>query len=272
MYFGQIQEVTSYINDSIPFPVSIAVILGSGLGTLEGMLEEPLTIPYAVLPGFPRSTVEGHEGRFMFGHISGHGVLMMSGRLHYYEGYSMKEVTLPVRIMQALGIQTLLVSNAAGGINRTFNSGDIMLINDHINLFPENPLRGENDGRLGTRFPDMSEPYCTKLLDKVKTIAAESGIPVREGVYAGLSGPSFETRAECRWLETIGADAVGMSTVPEVIVASHAGIKVLGASIITNMGLHVQPDATSTHAEVLDIAGKSAANLSALFSGIIASL
>jgi purine-nucleoside phosphorylase len=204
--------------------------------------------------------VEGHAGKMILGKMEGKSVVMMSGRFHYYEGYDMQTVTIPVRIMKALGVTTLIGSNAAGGINPAFKIGDIMLIKDHINLFPEHPLRGPNDERLGLRFPDMSEPYDTTLLEKAKKIALDNNINIREGVYIGLQGPCFETPAEYKWLHTIGGDAVGMSTVPEVLVAIHSGMKVFAASIITDIGLPETP-VKITLEEVLEAADHAAPKL-----------
>ena len=213
-----------------------AIILGTGLGKLADEITQAQRIPYQEIPNFPISTVEGHSGNLIFGKLGDTDILAMEGRFHYYEGYSMKEVTFPIRVMYELGIKTLFVSNAAGGTNPQFEIGDLMIITDHINAMPENPLRGKNFP-TGPRFPDMSEAYDKVLIGKAKAIAQEKGIKVQEGVYLGTPGPTFETPAEYRMFRTWGADAVGMSTVPEVIVANHCGIKCFGISIITDLGV-----------------------------------
>lgn len=271
MLFEQIEETTLYIRSRIKSAPVIGIILGSGLGELAHDLETEVEMPYSEIPNFPQSTVEGHAGKLLFGKLGGKDVMMMAGRFHYYEGYTMQELTFPVRIMKALGVSTLMVSNASGGMNPAFKVGDIMLITDHINQFPEHPLRGRNDERLGTRFPDMSEPYCRSLLEKGAKIAAQLNIPVQQGVYVGLQGPTFETPAEYRWLHIIGGDAVGMSTVPEVIVAIHGGMKVFAASIITDLGGYDNPVKVS-HEEVLEAAGKAAPKLAAIFTELAAQL
>ena len=213
-----------------------AVILGSGLGNLVNELTDTYEIAYKDIPHFPVSTVEGHSGRLIFGKLGRKDIMAMQGRFHYYEGYSMKEVTFPVRVMRELGIQTLFVSNAAGGTNPTFEIGDLMIITDHINFFPEHPLRGKNIS-YGPRFPDMSEAYDRTLIARAKEIANQKGITLREGIYIGTQGPTYETTAEYRMFARWGADAVGMSTVPEVIVANHCGIRVFGMSVITDLGV-----------------------------------
>lgn len=271
MSFEKIQETTSYIQAKISENPTVGIILGSGLGELATSVAIEVEIPYTEIPNFPHSTVEGHAGKLIFGKLSGKNVMLMAGRFHYYEGYNMQEITFPVRVMKALGVQTLLVSNAAGGMNPAFKVGDIMFINDHINQFPEHPLRGENDERLGTRFPDMSEPYNLGLLSKAKSIAQKLEIPVHEGVYIGLQGPTFETRAEYNWLHIIGGDAVGMSTVPEVIVAIHSGMNVFAASIITDLGIRDELNVI-THEEVLQAANAAAPKLAAIFSGLVKSI
>lgn len=271
MLFERIQETASYIQSRIKGQPVAGIILGSGLGYLAGMIEKEVEIPYADIPNFPQSTVEGHAGTLIFGMLGGKYVMMMAGRFHYYEGYDMLAVTFPVRVMKALGVSTLLVSNAAGGMTPGFKVGDIMLIRDHINLFPEHPLRGPNDERLGTRFPDMSEPYSLDLLQRAHTAASDNGIPVQEGVYIGLQGPTFETRAEYHWLHVIGGDAVGMSTVPEVIVAIHGGMKILAASIITDLGIRDELNVI-THEEVLHAANEAAPKLATIFTEVVRSL
>lgn len=214
-----------------------AIILGTGLGELVNDITNKTEIPYENIPHFPVSTVEGHKGKLIFGKLGATDIVAMQGRFHYYEGYSMKEVTFPVRVFKALGIETLFVSNASGGLHEDFDIGDLMIITDHINLFPEHPLRGKNDKRLGVRFPDMSDAYSARLRQQAKAIAQKHGITVREGVYVGTSGPTFETPAEYRFFKRIGGDAVGMSTVPEVIIARHAGMEVFAISVITDLGV-----------------------------------
>ncbi len=221
----------------MPTQPRIGIILGTGLGNLVTELTYKTEIPYETIPNFPVSTVEGHSGKLIVGKLGGIDVLAMQGRFHYYEGYDMKQVTFPVRVMKELGIEYLLVSNASGGMNPDFEIGDLMIIRDHINLFPEHPLRGKNDPAMGPRFPDMSEAYSKDLIAKAKDIAATHKIRVVEGVYVGTSGPTFETPSEYKYFRIIGGDAVGMSTVPEVIVANHADMKVFGISIITDLGV-----------------------------------
>lgn len=233
----KIHETASFIKSKVEVIPNIAIILGTGLGELVHEISDKKEIPYEVIPNFPLSTVEGHSGKLIFGQLGGKPVLAMQGRFHYYEGYTMKEVTFPIRVFQALGIQYLFVSNASGGMNGSFDIGDIMLIDDHINMFPEHPLRGKNYKELGTRFPDMSEAYNRELRLMAMEIAKENNIKLQHGVYVGTQGPTFETPAEYNWFRIIGGDAVGMSTVPEVIVANHAGMKVLAFSIITDIGI-----------------------------------
>jgi purine-nucleoside phosphorylase len=266
--YERIQETAAYIQTKISSKPVAGIILGSGLGGLVDAVAVETEISYKDIPNFPVSTVEGHAGKLIFGTIGDKQVVMMSGRFHYYEGYSMEEVTLPIRVMRALGVETLIVSNAAGGMNKAFKVGDIVLIQDHINLFPEHPLRGKNDERFGPRFPDMSEPYNYALLDQAEAIAKEQDLLVHRGVYSGIQGPTFETRAEYYWLHTIGADLVGMSTVPEVIVAIHGGMKVFGASIVTDLGIREELNKI-THEEVLAAANEAAPKLAKLVATLI---
>ncbi len=233
----KIKETADFLRGKLNAEIKTGIILGTGLGNLVTQLTETTEIPYETIPNFPVSTVEGHSGKLIAGKLGGVNVLAMQGRFHYYEGYDMKTVTFPVRVMKALGIENLLVSNASGGMNPDFEIGDLMIITDHINLFPEHALRGKNFNELGTRFPDMSEAYSKELIEKAKKIAADNGIKVVEGVYVGTTGPTFETPAEYRYFRIIGGDAVGMSTVPEVIVANHAGMRCFGISIITDLGV-----------------------------------
>lgn len=234
---ANIHQTADYLKDKIGEVPNIAIILGTGLGELVHEIEDKNEIPYTGIPHFPLSTVEGHSGKLIIGTLGGKRVLAMQGRFHYYEGYDMKQVTFPIRVFKALGIEYLFVSNAAGGMNPSFDIGDIMLIEDHINMFPEHPLHGRNHEELGTRFPDMSEAYNRALRLMAMEIAGEKSIKLQHGVYVGVSGPTFETPAEYNYFRVIGGDAVGMSTVPEVIVANHAGMKVLAFSIITDLGV-----------------------------------
>lgn len=269
--FDRIQDAATYLKSKIDKTPTIGIILGSGLSGLEELVVSKQDIRYEDIPHFPSSTVKGHSGKLIFGKIGDKNVVLMAGRFHYYEGYSMEQVTFPVRVMKAMGVETLIVSNAAGGMNPDFKIGDIMLIKDHINLFPEHPLRGANDGRLGTRFPDMSEPYSKKLIAKAKTIAQNESIDLQEGIYVGLQGPTFETPAEYAYLHRIGADAVGMSTVPEVIVAIHACMQVFAASVITDLGVEGVVE-TVSHDEVLLAANNAAPKLARLISKLVESM
>ena len=232
-----LQETVAWLRPQIPEETKIGVILGTGLGDLANSITEKKEISYETIPHFPVSTVEGHSGKLIVGKLGGKPILAMQGRFHFYEGYDMKQVTYPVRVMQLLGFEYLFVSNAAGGMNSSFQVGDIMLIEDHINLFPEHPLRGKNHKELGVRFPDMSEAYNLNLRKLATSIAEENNIKLQFGTYVGTSGPTFETPAEYHYFKIIGGDAVGMSTVPEVIVACHGGMKVLAFSIITDLGV-----------------------------------
>lgn len=232
----QIQETADYIRNNVAELPKIAIILGTGLGDLVNHIDIVKEIDYHDIPNMPVSTVEGHSGKLIFGHLGGKYIMAMQGRFHYYEGYDMKQVTFPVRVMKAIGVETLFVSNAAGGMNKEFRVGDVMVITDHINLFPENPLRGKNYNELGPRFPAMTEAYNHALIGMADDIAAEEKIRLMHGVYVGTPGPTFETPAEYEYFRIIGGDAVGMSTVPEVIVANHAGMRVFGVSVITDLG------------------------------------
>jgi purine-nucleoside phosphorylase len=234
---NKIYQTAAYLKTMVSYRPETGIILGTGLGHLADEITEKIEIPYEQIPHFPLSTVEGHSGKLIFGKLGGKEVLAMQGRFHYYEGYDMKQVTFPVRVFKAMGVKTLFVSNAAGGMNPDFKVGDIMIITDHINLFPEHPLRGKNHEELGTRFPDMSEAYSPRLIAKANEIAERCGIKVQHGVYVGTSGPTFETPAEYRYFRRIGGDAVGMSTVPEVIVARHGEMEVFAISVITDLGV-----------------------------------
>ncbi|MBR5843967.1 MAG: purine-nucleoside phosphorylase [Bacteroidaceae bacterium] len=234
---NKINQTAAYLKTMVSYRPETGIILGTGLGHLADEITDKIEIPYEQIPHFPLSTVEGHSGKLIFGKLGGKEVLAMQGRFHYYEGYDMKQVTFPVRVFKAMGVKTLFVSNAAGGMDPNFKVGDIMIITDHINLFPEHPLRGKNHEELGTRFPDMSEAYSPRLIAKANEIAERNGIKVQHGVYVGTSGPTFETPAEYRYFRRIGGDAVGMSTVPEVIVARHADMEVFAISVITDLGV-----------------------------------
>jgi len=265
------KEIISLIKKKINIDPQIGLILGSGLGALADEITDPVYLPYETIPNFPVSTVEGHTGRLVIGNLAGVPVLTMQGRFHFYEGYNMKKITFPVRVMQGLGITKLIVTNAAGGINLDFEQGTIMLIKDHINLMGTNPLIGKNLDEFGPRFPDMSYAYDPEFLFLAENVAHNLNIKVRKGVYAGVIGPSYETPAEIRFLRTIGADAVGMSTVPEVIVANHGGMSVLGISCITNMAAGVR-DYRINHEEVIETANRVKENLRSLLLGIITKL
>ena len=270
-YLEKIKETGEFIRSKVTDIPEIAIILGTGLGDLIDHIDDKQAIDYKEIPNFPVSTVEGHSGRLIFGKLGGKRIMAMQGRFHYYEGYDMKEVTFPVRVMQTLGIRTLFVSNAAGGMNKEFKVGDVMIITDHINLFPENPLRGKNFEELGPRFPAMTEAYNSSLIELADKTANEKNIRVMHGVYVGTAGPTFETPAEYEDFRIIGGDAVGMSTVPEVIVANHAGISVFGVSVITDLGGKDIKE-VPTHEEVQKAALKAQPNMTALIKGMLEKL
>lgn len=235
--FQILRETVDYIRKkNNDFQPEIGIVLGTGLGGLVNEIEVEFSLMYSNIPNFPISTLEFHSGKLIFGTLKGKKVVAMQGRLHYYEGYSMQQITFPIRVMKALGIKYLFVSNAAGSLNSDFKKGDLMVINDHINLQPESPLRGVNDDEMGPRFPDMSQPYHKELITQALAIAAEEGITCHQGVYVSVTGPNLETKAEYKYLRIIGGDAVGMSTVPEVIVANHMGIPVFAISVLTDEG------------------------------------
>lgn len=264
----KIKETGTYIQSKTGFNPVVGIILGTGLGGLVKEIEIEHSLGYETIPNFPVSTVEGHNGKLIFGKLGGKNVVAMQGRFHFYEGYSMKEVTFPVRVMKYLGVHTLLVSNASGGMNPDFNIGDLMILNDHINLFPDNPLIGRNYKELGPRFPDMSKTYDKELIKKAVEIAFEKGIKVQQGVYAGLTGPCFETPAEYKYIRTIGADAVGMSTVPEVIVARHGEMRCFAISIITDLGVEGKI-VEVTHQDVIDVAAKAEVKMTEIMKELI---
>jgi len=266
-----LNETVSRLRPEIPQETKIGIILGTGLGALADRITDKKEIPYENIPNFPVSTVEGHSGKLIIGKLGGKPVIALQGRFHFYEGYDMKQVTYPVRVMQLLGIEYLFVSNAAGGMNGSFKVGDIMLIEDHINLFPEHPLRGKNDPALGTRFPDMSEAYDLNLRKSATEIAEKNKIKLQFGIYIGTQGPTFETPAEYHFFKIIGGDSVGMSTVPEVIVARHAGMKVLAFSVITDLGVYGKTVEVS-HEEVLKAAEIAQPKLAFLMEEVIKSL
>ncbi len=269
----KIYTAAEYVKNQLNGKVPLAgIVLGSGLGKLADKIQNPTVIPYKDIPGFPVSTAIGHKGNFIAGELGGKFVIAMQGRIHYYEGYPMELVTLPIRVMKVLGISYLFVSNAAGGINFDFRVGDLMIIKDHINLLP-NPLIGKNLDNFGPRFPDMTHPYDAKLIAKAKEIAADAGIALREGVYIAGTGPSYETPAEWHFFRTIGADAVGMSTVPEVIVARHSEIPVFGMSVITNAAqVEFDADYKNDGDDVVKAADLAADEMTHIFSKIIESL
>jgi len=249
--YDMIQEAADHISAKITTAPELGLILGSGLGILADLIANAVVIPYEDIPHFPVSTVEGHAGELLIGEIAGRTVVMMKGRFHMYEGYGPQLTAFPVRVMKALGVKTLLVTNAAGGVNTTYHPGDLMLIEDHLNMTGQNPLIGPNDDKLGARFPDMSDAYTRRLRTIAKEVAEAERIPLQEGVYVGLLGPNYETPAEIRMMRTLGADAVGMSTVSEVIVARHAGLEVLGISCISNMAAGIL-DQPLSHQEVME--------------------
>lgn len=263
----KIQETAAFLRGKMKTSPETAIILGTGLGSLVNEITDKYEIEYKDIPNFPLSTVEGHSGKLIFGKLGSTEIMAMQGRFHFYEGYSMKEVTFPVRVMRELGIRTLFVSNAAGGMNPEFIIGDLMIITDHINMFPEHPLRGKNIP-YGDRFPDMSAAYDKELIAKAKEIAAEKGIRIVEGVYLGTQGPTFETPAEYRMFHRMGGDAVGMSTVPEVIVARHCGIRVFGISVITDLGVEGIVVECS-HEEVQKAADEAQPKMTTIFREII---
>lgn len=264
----QVQQTVEYIKNKTGFTPEYGVILGSGLGSFTDDIKIEHTLPYNEIPNFPVSTVEGHKGALVFGTIGDKKVVAMQGRFHYYEGYDMKQVTFPVRVMKYIGVTKLIVSNASGGVNPNYKVGSIVLIKDHINMLPEHPLRGKNDERFGPRFVNMSEPYSQKMITKAKELAKELNIEVQDGVYLGLQGPTFETLAEYRMVKALGGDCVGMSTVPEVIVARHMDLETFGLSVITDMG---NEDAieTITHEEVLEAAREAEPHVRQLIKQLI---
>ncbi len=268
---NQINETAEYLKKRTGATPQVGIILGTGLGGLVNEIAIDFTVPYKEIPHFPVSTVEGHSGKLIFGSLGGKKVLAMQGRFHYYEGYDMKQVTFPVRVMKALGINDLVVSNASGGVNASYEIGDLMILNDHINQFPTNPLIGKNYPELGPRFPDMSDVYDKQLVAKAKAIAVANGIRVQEGVYVGLSGPCLETPAEYNYVRAIGGDAVGMSTVPEVIVGRHGGMRCFAISIITDLGVPGRI-VKVTHQDVIDVASVAEPKMTLIMKELVAGL
>ena len=264
-------EAADFLLKRLPFKAKVGIILGSGLGELGNKIEDPTIIPYSEIPNFAHSTAIGHKGNFICGKLGGVPVVAMQGRFHYYEGYPMERVTFPVRVMKLIGIETLFVSNAAGGINNTYHVGDLMIIRDHINNLP-NPLIGPNMEEFGVRFPDMTRAYDRDLIARAERITKEENIEVRKGVYVGLTGPSYETPAEYLFYQRVGGDAIGMSTVPEVLVARHAGIRVFGMSVITNEGWHFEGDYTNDAQEVIDAANAASERMGRIFQRLISEI
>ena len=267
----QLQETAAYIQSQYTQQPTVGIVLGSGLGNFVNEISIEKEIPYSDIPHFPQSTVKGHSGKMIFGKLNGKTVLVMAGRFHFYEGYTPQQVSYPVRVMKALGVQTLLLSNAAGAVNTSYKVGDLMVITDHISFFTINPLIGKNEEELGTRFPDMSEPYSKKLIAKAKEIGAQFGYHLHQGVYVAVTGPTFETHAEYRLIKAVGGDVVGMSTVQEVIIARHGGMDVFAVSVVTDLGIR-EDDNVITHEEVLAAANEAEPKLTNLFKEIVKSL
>ncbi|NLW40228.1 MAG: purine-nucleoside phosphorylase [Tissierellia bacterium] len=270
-YMVKLKNSIDFIKGKVEFDPEIGIILGSGLGDLGEKIEDPLIFKYEDIPNFPKSTVEGHKGQLILGKLGNKNVVAMQGRFHYYEGYSLMDVVFPVRVMIGLGIETLIVTNAAGGIDESFTPGDLMIIEDHINITGQNPLIGKNFDELGPRFPDMSKAYNRELIDIAKRVGEDLGLDLKEGVYMWFTGPTYETPAEVRLAKNLGASAVGMSTVPEVIVAVHQGIRVLGISCITNMAAGILDQALS-HEEVIETSLKAKDSFEKLIIGILSSI
>jgi purine-nucleoside phosphorylase len=269
--FGQIEEVQQAIRKQWSGTPKVGIVLGTGLGSLSEQIEAEATIDYGDIPHFPKSTALSHKGQLVCGNLNGVSVMAMEGRLHMYEGYPMKQVTLPIRVMKAMGCEILIVSNAVGGLNSYYRCGDVMVIDDQINLMGDNPLIGINDDRLGPRFPDMSQPYDFELIDSAMTVARKEDIQLHRGVLVAVSGPNLETRAEYRFLRAIGADVVGMSTVPEVIVAAHCGLRAVGFSIITDMCFPDSLEPADPH-EIVKVANMAEPKLRSIVLGLLASL
>ncbi len=265
----QLSETIAFIRGKYKTAPETGIVLGSGLGNFLSEIEVEASIPYSDIPHFPVATVEGHAGKLVFGELNGIKIVAMAGRFHYYEGYSPKEIIYPIRVMKMLGIRQLLLSNAAGAVNTTFSVGDLMIITDHISMSIINPLIGKNEDELGPRFPDMTEPYSKRLIALAKQVAGDAGIALKEGVYFGVTGPTFETKAEYRMIQLMGADAVGMSTVQEAIAAAHMSLPVFAISVITDLGIR-DDDNIITHEEVLEAAKHAEPKLTAIFKELVA--
>jgi purine-nucleoside phosphorylase len=268
-YYEKIQEATAYVRSFLKDNILDAVVLGTGLGEFEESIDIQKEIPYSEIPHFPLTTVESHKGKLILGTIEEKPIIVMSGRFHYYEGYTMKEVTFPIRVFQMLGIENLYITNVAGGTNADFIAGDLVMIKDHINFMPENPLRGQNDPRLGPRFPDMKNTYSQDLRSKAHEIASKQGLTIKEGIYFSLAGPNLETPAEYEFIHRAGADLVGMSTVPEVLVAKHAGINIFAVSIVSNVCYPIDQIKETTVESVIEVAQHAGSKLSLLLRELI---
>lgn len=266
-----LQEAVAYIQSQAHITAKVGIVLGSGLGNLANLVKAEKEIPYTEIPHFPVSTVKGHGGKLIIGKLKGQPVIVMAGRFHYYEGYAPQQVVFPIRVMKLLGVETLLLSNAAGAVNPDYKVGDLMILKDHISFFTANPLIGTNEEALGTRFPDMSEPYCKNLIEKGIQIAKENNIELHQGIYTAVTGPTFETHAEYQLIKVVGSDVVGMSTVQETIAAVHAGMKVFAVSVVTDLGIRNE-DNVITHEEVLQAAKTAEPKLSLLFMELIQKL
>ena len=269
--FDRITEATNFLKQYNTSGAKVGVVLGSGLGNFVQEIQIEHEIPYEKIPHFPVSTVQGHSGKLIFGIIAGKPIIAMSGRFHFYEGYDAEDVVLPIRVMKFLGVEVVLLSNAAGSVNASFKVGDLMIITDHVSFFTRNPLIGKNDDRFGPRFPDMSEPYKKDLIEKAKEVGKQTGIDLKQGVYIGVTGPTFETRAEYKFVKFLGGDAVGMSTVQEVIVANHLGMKAFAMSVITDIGIR-DDNNIITHEEVLQAAKEAEPKFSTIFRELIRSI
>lgn len=265
---NQLHETANFIQSKIATKAETAIILGSGLGNLSTKIQTAFEIPYTAIPNFPVSTVEGHKGRLILGTLNGEKVWVLEGRFHFYEGYSPEQVSFPVRVLKLLGVKNLILSNAAGGVNPDYQVGDLMIIKDHISFFTINPLIGKNETELGTRFPDMSEPYAQAFIDKAKAIATSHQIKVHEGVYVGVTGPTFETRSEYKLIKFVGGDVVGMSTVQENIAAVHCGMRVFAISVVTDLGIR-EDNNVITHQEVLEAANAAEPKLTLIISDLV---
>jgi len=267
----KLNETTNFLKTQFGNPIQVGVVLGSGLGNFAGKIDVEKEVAYTDIPHFPVSTVKGHGGKLVFGKMGGKTIVALAGRFHFYEGYTAQEVVYPIQVMKMLGVDTVLLSNAAGAVNANYEVGDLMLITDHISFFTPNPLIGKNHDELGTRFPDMTEPYSLSIIAKAKEIAAKEKIKLHEGVYVAVTGPTFETKAEYKLIKVVGGDVVGMSTVQEVIAANHMGMQVVAVSVVTDLGIRDDANVI-THEEVLAAAKEAEPKLTTLFTEIIAAL